>query len=235
MTGPRADIRLLIPLYVHPAVEPEAWQAVAAAGPDRVAGVVLNIADGPGPAPDHAFTAAAEKLHRSGIPVLGYADTAYGARGHAEVVTDLLNHREWYGVDGVYFDQVSADPGALPHYRRLVTAARAAGCGVVVLGHGSHPDPQYADVGLADCLVTFEGDWTDYQELEPPVWTRRHPAARFCHLVYDVPESAAAQVGKLAAAHGAGLGCASPAGGENPWSALPFGIDRAPLGAEAGR
>ncbi|MFD9126486.1 spherulation-specific family 4 protein [Kitasatospora sp. NPDC059571] len=228
-------MRLLVPLYVHPAVEPEIWQAVAAAGPDRIGAVVLNVADGPGPAPDHAFAAAADKLHRSGIQVLGYADTAYGRRPHAEVTTDLLHHREWYGVDGVYFDQVSAHPDALPHYRRLATAARAAGCGTVVLGHGSHPDPEYADVGLADCLVTFEGDWKDYQELEPPPWTKRHPPARFCHLVYGVPVAAADMVGHLAAVRGVGLGCAVPADGANPWGGLPFGLPPAPRGAESAR
>ncbi|MFE9426513.1 spherulation-specific family 4 protein [Kitasatospora sp. NPDC006697] len=218
--------RLLVPLYVHPAVDPGAWQAVAAAGPSRVAAVVLNVADGPGAAPDHVFTDAAALLRASGIRLLGYSDTDYGRRAHAAVVEDLLRYQDWYGVDGVYFDQVAEHPAALTHYRRLITAARAAGCGTVVLGHGTHPDAGYAEVGLADLLVTFEGDWDAYQDLVPPVWTGRHPPSRFCHLVYDVPADRTDAFAKLATAHRAGLACAVPTPQPNPWTALPLGLTR---------
>ncbi len=222
--GHSNDGRLLVPLYVHPAVDPAAWQAVAAAGPARVAAVVLNIADGPGDAPDNVFAAAAEEVRAAGIPLLGYSDTDYGRRPHAAVVADLLAYRQWYPTDGVYFDQVAAHTGALPHYRRLATAARAAGCGTVVFGHGDHPEPGYAEIGLADLLVTFEGDWEAYREMTLPLWTGRHAAAHFCHLVYDVPAEAAQEAIALMAARRAGIGCAVPGSGDNPWSTLPFGL-----------
>ncbi|GAA1936721.1 spherulation-specific family 4 protein [Kitasatospora viridis] len=217
---------LLVPLYVHPGVAPDAWRAVAEAGPARVGAVVLNVADGPGAAPDPAFAEAGGRLRAAGVRVLGYSDTDYGRRPHAAVVDDLLRYREWYGVEGVYFDQASAHPGALGHYRRLATAARAAGCGTVVLGHGTHPDPGYAEVGLADLLVTFEGTWDAYQDLVPPVWTGRHAPARFCHLVYEVPADRAEQFAKLAGGHRAGLACAVSGPGPNPWDTEPLGLRR---------
>ncbi|MDY0811706.1 spherulation-specific family 4 protein [Kitasatospora purpeofusca] len=218
--GSHHDGRLLVPLYVHPAVDPAAWQAVAAADPGRIAAVVLNLADGPGD-PDHVFAEAAEELRRAGLPLLGYADTDYGRRPHAAVVQDVLTYRQRHGITGVYLDQVSTAPGALPHYRRLATAARAAGCATVVFGHGDHPDPGYAEVGLADLLVTFEGDWTAYQGLALPLWTGRHAAARFCHLVYDVPVERSGEATALIAARRAGVGCAVPGTGDNPWRTLP--------------
>ncbi|MFI6444976.1 spherulation-specific family 4 protein [Kitasatospora sp. NPDC050543] len=225
--GTTTDGRLLVPLYVHPAVDPAAWRAVAAAGPTRIAAVVLNLADGPGDTPDNVFAEAAEELRAAGLSLLGYADTDYGRRPHATVVAELLTYRQRHGIDGVYFDQVATHPGALAHYRRLATAARAAGCATVVFGHGDHPDPGYAEVGLADLLVTFEGDWQTYLASTLPLWTGRHAAARFCHLVYDVPAEQAQEAAALIAARRAGVGCTVPGSGDNPWSTLPFGLSAA--------
>lgn len=225
MTGAsQFDGRLLVPLYVHPAVDPAAWQAVAAADPGRIAAVVLNLADGPGDIPDNVFAEAADELRKAGLPLLGYADTDYGRRPHAAVVDDILTYRQRHGITGVYLDQVATHPGALAHYRRLATAARAAGCATVVFGHGDHPDPGYAEVGLADLLVTFEGDWETYRAMTLPLWTGRHAAARFCHLVYDVPAREAGEAAALIAARRAGVGCAVPGAGDNPWRTLPHAL-----------
>ncbi|MFG2904091.1 spherulation-specific family 4 protein [Kitasatospora sp. NPDC048286] len=227
--GQTPDGRLLVPLYVHPAVDPAAWRAVAAADPTRVAAVVLNLADGPGAVPDHVFAEAADELRAAGLPLVGYTDTDYGRRPHAAVVADILTYRQRHGITGVYLDQVSTHPGALAHYRRLATAARAAGCGTVVFGHGEHPDPGYAEVGLADLLVTFEGDWDAYRGMTLPLWTGRHAASRFCHLVYDVPVEHARDAAALIAARRAGVGCAVPGAGDNPWRTLPYGLNAAEL------
>jgi hypothetical protein len=224
MTGTVTAARLLVPLYVHPAVDPAAWQAVAAAGPDTVRAVVLNVADGPGPAPDPAFAEAAGRLARAGVEVLGYVDTGYGSRPHAQVVAELLNHRDWYGTTGVYFDQVAAHQDAVAHYRRLAVAARAAGCATVALGHGEHPEPAYAEPELGDILVTFEGSLLSYQDLVLPLWTGHHPAERFCHLVYEVPADRAEATGALLASRRAGVGCVVSGSGANPWDVLPYGL-----------
>lgn len=209
---------LLVPLYVHPLVDPAAWRALEGAAP-LLYGVVLNTADGPGSRPDPVFTAAAHRLRAAGVRLLGYVDTRYAERPRPAVLRDLRRHRAWYGTDGVFFDRAASDPGRLPYYRWLARAARWSGAPTVVLNPGVHPDPGYA--GVADLLVTFEGSWADYRGAEVPAWTARHPAELFCHLVYDVPGGLGERVARTAAARGAAVHCAVPGGPPNPWRAAP--------------
>lgn len=108
---------LLIPLYVHPAEDPGAWHRLITSA-DRTYGVVLNPANGPGEAPDPAFTAAAGALRAAGARLLGYVDTDYGTRPAADVVEDARRHREWYAADGCFLDRVSAARGNCPPTRR---------------------------------------------------------------------------------------------------------------------
>jgi hypothetical protein len=210
--------RLLVPFYEHPADRPDDWEALLGAA-RRLHGVVLNPASGPGSAPDPAFAAVAGRLRASGVRVLGYVDTDYARRPHGRVAADLVRHRDWYGTDGAFLDQVSSGPGALAHYRRLAVAARSAGAASLVFNHGVHPDPGY--LPLADVLVTFEGTWETYRSADPPPdWTARHPADRFCHLVHAAP----ADVDALAARRGAAVHCAVPGDGAHPWGTLPHGV-----------
>ncbi|MCA6096285.1 spherulation-specific family 4 protein [Streptomyces sp. SCA3-4] len=218
------DGRLLVPLYVHPATHPEEWAALVAAAPGLHA-VVLNVADGPGSSCDPAFRDVARRLRRAGVRLLGYVDTGYGRRPPRAVAADVLRHRRWYGVDGVFFDQAAADAAALPRYRGLATAARLLGARCVVLNPGTHPAPGYA--ALADLLVTFEGTWEAYRRAGVPAWTADHPPGRFCHLVHAVPPDRTAQVARTAAARGAGVHCAVPGTGANPWCSVPRAGERA--------
>lgn len=200
---------LLVPFYEHPADRPEDWAAVLAAAP-ALYGVVLNPASGAGRSRDPAFAGMAARLREAGVRVLGYADTDYGRRPHAEVVADLLRHRDWYAADGAFLDQVPTEPAALPHYRRLAVSARAAGVRTLVLNHGAHPAPGYE--ALADLLVTFEGPWDAYRELDLPV------EDHYCHLVYAAPPDARPTTP---------VHCAVPGTGAHPWGTLPHTLEPA--------
>lgn len=209
---------LLIPLYVHPAEDPAAWQRLVALAAHTYA-VVLNPANGPGDAPDPAFVAAASALRAAGARLLGYVDTDYGARDPARITADLRRHRDWYGADGCFLDQVTAAPHGLPDCRRLVRALRRLGASTVVLNPGVHPAPGYAR--LADLTVTFEGPWSAYvSAFSRPQWAARHPPDRLCHLVYGVPPPLVPLAVRTARERGAAV--CGPVTGEppNPWSGL---------------
>jgi hypothetical protein len=209
---------LLIPLYVHPAEDPGAWHRLIMSA-DRTYGVVLNPANGPGEAPDPAFTAAAGALRAAGARLLGYVDTDYGTRPAADVVGDARRHREWYAADGCFLDRVSAARSELPAHKALVRVLRRQGTTCVVLNPGVHPAPGYAR--LADLVVTFEGHWSTYvSAFSRPDWTRRHPPERFCHLVYGVPEALAPLAVRTARERGAAVSGPVPGEPPNPWARL---------------
>ncbi|MFE1313961.1 spherulation-specific family 4 protein [Streptomyces sp. NPDC058755] len=209
---------LLIPLYVHPAEDPGAWRRLITPAA-RTHAVVLNPANGPGAAPDPAFTAAARALRAAGAPLLGYVDTDYGLRDRAEVVEDVRRHQKWYAVEGCFLDRVTATAEGLPACRRLVRELRRLGAGTVVLTPGVHPAS--GCIRLADLTVTFEGPWPTYvSAFTRPVWTARHPPERFCHLVHGVPEALVPLA--VRTAHERGAAVCGPVTGEPPdlWAEL---------------
>ncbi|MFE9401494.1 spherulation-specific family 4 protein [Streptomyces sp. NPDC006530] len=209
---------LLVPLYVHPAEDPVAWRRLTEV--EDLYGVVLNVADGPGAAPDGAFAEPVGALRSAGVRVLGYVDLDYGARPPAAVVRDIECHREWYGTDGYFLDRAPADRTGLPFVRQVSRAVRRGGATTLVLNPGVHPAPGY--LRLADLVVTFEGHWTTYvSAFTRPGWADRQPPERLCHLVYGVPEALLALARRTAGERGAGVCCVVERELPNPWAALP--------------
>ncbi|GHG12732.1 spherulation-specific family 4 protein [Streptomyces zaomyceticus] len=209
---------LLIPLYVHPAEDPDAWHRLIARAA-RTYAVVLNPASGPGDAPDPAFASAARALRSAGARLLGYVDTDYGMRDAERITAEALRHQEWYGVDGCFLDRTTAGRDGLADCRRLVRSLRRAGVSPVVLNPGVHPDPGYAR--LADLTVTFEGHWSSYvSAFTRPSWAARLAPERICHLVYGVPGPLVPLAVRTARERGAGV--CGPVTGEppNPWAGL---------------
>jgi Spherulation-specific family 4 len=220
--GARA-LRLGVPAYFHPAIAPADWRALASASAAAPI-IVLNVASGPGRAPDPGLATAAREARRAGARVLGYVDTGYGSRQAARIRRDVHNYRAWYGLDGIYFDRASAGKSDLPVYGAISAAARRAGITVIALGHGVYPEPGYT--ALADLIVAFEGPWSAYRELSVPAWARRTPHPTFWHLVYETPLPALGQAVGQAARRNAGVVYVTDRGGANPWDGLPSYFDR---------
>jgi hypothetical protein len=165
-------VKTLLPLYVHPLVDPAAWVALARVGPAAV--VVVNIHNGPGNGPDPAYDEATARLAAGGVAMLGYVDLDYGRRDGGQVQRDVDGWRR-YPVGGVFYDQAPVDAAGIPGVAR----AAALVDGTVALNPGTRPDPGYRS--LADLVCTFEGPWSNYPADADPDW----PEA--AHLVYGVP------------------------------------------------
>ncbi|WP_320774377.1 spherulation-specific family 4 protein [Streptomyces sp. CRN 30] len=219
------DVRtgLGVPGLAHPLVAPAEWAELMRPG-TSLHWVVLDVADGPGAAPDPHCLEAAGRLRNTGIRVLGRLDAAHGARPFGELVADAHRYADWYRTDGFLLDHCPGEREALPTTRRTVAALRAVGDGAyIVLGHGTHPHPGYAE--NADQLITFRGPWSDYRWSQVAEWTADYPPERFCHLVHGTPGPHLDEALRIARWQGAGTvwftDRTDRGGRADPWETMP--------------
>ncbi|MFF6806657.1 spherulation-specific family 4 protein [Streptomyces sp. NPDC012616] len=219
------DVRtgLGAPGLAHPLVAPAEWGELARPG-RPLHWVALDVADGPGSRPDPSCLESAGRLRNAGIRVLGRIDALYGARAIAEVISEAQRYLDWYQVDGFLLDRSPADRGTLPGLRRTAGALRTLhGAPHVVLDHGVHPHPGYAE--LADQLVTFSGPWSDYRWSQVAEWTAEHPPERFCHFVHGVPRGHLDEALRIARWQGAATiwftDGTERGGARDPWETMP--------------
>jgi len=197
-----ACVGTLIPAYVPP----QAFSDLE--GPHTL---IVNPASGPGERPNASWRWAIERAQAGGSRVLGYVPTTYARRDPAAVEADAERYRAWYGVDGIFLDEVTHDEADLPYYRRLRLDAP-----VLVLNPGMVPARGYFD--LADLVVTYEGPYADYARrlAREPEWVRDEPTA---HLVYAASRE---QADELFAAPARSTSLYVTSGVQpNPWGAPP--------------
>ncbi|KIF68095.1 phage-related protein, tail component [Streptomyces sp. AcH 505] len=214
------EVGLGVPGHAHPLLAPAEW-----AGLTRPATplhwVVLNVAQGPGVRPDPHCLDAAGRLTNAGVRVLGHLDLAYGSRPFGEIVAEAQRYLDWYRVAGFSLDRCPADRADLPAVRRITATLETLVDGAhVVLGHGTHPYPGYAEA--ADQLVTFSGPWSDYRWSQAAEWTAGYPPERFVHLVHGLPRTHLDEAMRVARWQGAGtIFFTDRTGPQNPFEALP--------------
>ncbi|WP_353944592.1 spherulation-specific family 4 protein [Streptomyces sp. HUAS MG91] len=219
------DVRLGfgIPGFAHPLVAPAEWAELTRPA-TPLHWVVLNVARGPGARPDPHCLAAVGRLRNAGVRVLGHVDATYGARSFGEIVSDAHRFLDWYQVDGFLLDRCPTERVALPEIRRTVTTLRAlVDDAYIVLGHGTHPYPGYAE--SAEQLVTFTGPWSDYRWSQVAEWTAEYPPQKFCHFVHGMPRGHLEEALRIARWQGAGTiyftDRTDRGGLTDPWETMP--------------
>ncbi|MFC7919256.1 spherulation-specific family 4 protein [Streptomyces cinereoruber] len=202
-TGAVQALGVGVPGYAHPLLAPVEWAELTRPG-TPLHWAVLNVADGPGSRPDPHCLEAAGKLRAAGVRVLGHLDAAHGSRPFGELVTDAHRFLDWYKVDGYYLDRCPADRADLAGMRRVCATLETVlgGEAHLVLGHGTHPHPGYAET--ADQLVTFSGAWSDYRWSQVAEWTAEYAETKFVHLVHGVPRTHLDEALRIARWQGAG-------------------------------
>ncbi|MCX4964659.1 phage tail protein [Streptomyces sp. NBC_00654] len=236
-----------VPGYAHPLLAPAEWAELVRPG-TPLHWAVLNIAGGPGSRPDpHCLEAAGrlrnareralhgeapdDHVRASGGRLLGHLDLAFGDRPFDELIADARSFLDWYRVGGFYLDRCPAERAGLPAVRRLTSTLHALlegsdsvdEGGHLVLGHGTHPYPGYAET--ADQLVTFRGRWADYRWSQVAQWTADYPPDRFAHFVHGVPRTHLEEAMRIARWQGAGTIFFTDRDGRtgqsDPFAALP--------------
>jgi hypothetical protein len=195
------DITALVPAYFYPTWwVGSPWDELNAAAARIPIEAIMNPDSGPGPAANSDYQFAAGALQAAGGRVIGYIPTGYGSRAAGDVIADVESYLEWYGVDGIFLDEMGNQLGALD-YVALYTAIKSMGVDLHVVGNPGIPFAQVeAFVPAADTLVIFEGplqnsdpngaSFRAYPNSGPyagiPLWFTRYDSSRIANLVYGV-------------------------------------------------
>ena len=181
--------------------------------------LIVNPASGPGTSLSRPYQRAVRQAQASGARVLGYVASTFGARDPAAVLADVERYREWYGVDGIFLDEVAHGEAQVSYYRALSRSIRAASEPLVVLNPGTVPAREY--FGLADVVVTFEGPFADYAArlAQAPAWLSEVPADQTAHLVYAASREQARSI--FAAPLRAGHVYVTSGTPPDPWGSPP--------------
>ena len=202
-----------MPAYFYPGV---LWQQARSA---QESWVIANPNSGPGIAnnQDYALTIAQSKVN--GLRVIGYVSTGYASRPLSAVQDEIEKYYSWYGVDGIFLDEVATDIGHVAYYKTLAGNIRAHATGLVVLNPGTMPDEQY--IALADTTVVFEGTARSYSSFVAPAWVWNYPSSKFAHLIYQVSSASLKNVMNRSRNTNAGFFYATNDTSPNPWDTLP--------------
>jgi hypothetical protein len=159
------------------------WQNLAASPPARSTIAIANLGSGPGRARDARAATSFESARAAGIRVIGYVYTRYGARPLSRVRRDITRWKRWYGVDGIFVDNVTSTRAHNLRYYRAVSRSIRSSAGDFVLMNG-WATPEY--MALTDVLLMFEGNLAGFHRFTTPAWTRSFDASRFASIVYGV-------------------------------------------------
>lgn len=194
------------------------------AGDDRVA-----AKGGPGETADPAMLARVREAQARGYQVIGYIRTGEsgsndGPRRDREWTDrEIADLRDWYGVDGIFYDEVYSSDDYLTYYQELVTHGRVEVGGLHVLNLGGTPSEEYAALG--DVIGTFEGAVEDFETWSLSAWQYGFPATQWAVAVMSVPNAAEMRrVIWLARESNIGYVYATDRFGtstQNPWTELP--------------
>ena len=194
---------LLVPAYFGP-WEAASWERLLAATPSVI---VINPASGPGACAHHGYRAIVHRFAAAGTSVLGYVTTAYLERPLDDCAAEAERYRAWYGVHGIFWDEVPAEHqrGRVARLRGLRTVVADGGPCVFNPGRAV---PRTWFRSLPDCVfVTFEGPAGAHGFIDPV-----GPRDRQCHLVHSATAADA-----TALPPGLGFGYVTADLPPNPW------------------
>ena len=189
---------LLVPAYFYPSSDPAQsyWDeltAAAASGASITA--IINPANGPGSAFNSDYLTAVNSFRAAGGKVLGYVYTCYGGtqcftglppvQTTAQVLAAAQRYTDWYGVDGIFLDEMSNRLSDLPYYQTVAQGLRAANPGGRIVGNPGTATPA-AYLNVADTLVTLENGTGSYANAATEPWMLTAEAARQANLFYNV-------------------------------------------------
>lgn len=219
-----AALEIVVPAYFYPSAN-SPWNAMTAAADDVPITAIMNPFNGPGNAKDNNYVAAVNAFRAAGGRVIGYVYSSYGSRPLVQVTADIDKYRTWYGIDGIFVDEMANTGPAqrLEYYKAIYNHVKAIDAEWEVMGNpGTSTIEQYATWPTADRFMVFENVGAAYPGYSPSSWNAAYDNEKFVHLVHTEASSANMETYlELAVSRNTGGIYITNDVMNNPWDVLP--------------
>jgi len=223
-TPPGTGQKIAVPSYFYPCTGSPGclWDQLNNGAP-TVGVAIINPSSGPGGSKDQNYADQTTRSQAAGVKVTGYVHTSYGARAAATVKGEIDLFYTWYGVDGIFFDEVNNVCTTIAYYQDLYNYVKSkhATKNLVILNPGTNTDECYINAG--DIIAIFESAYTAYLTWTPNAWVNNYPSNRFWHLVYGTTQANLPNAIQLSKNRRGGWVYITPDVLPNPWDSLPTG------------
>ena len=209
---------VVVPLFAYPTAP--IWQSVIQdklANPTIPMVAVVNPDNGPGYFQDPVYVQAIDSLRSAGIIVIGYVYTSYGARSQSDVLANINSYRQWYNINGIFFDEMANVEGYESYYSALSNYAKSLGYTITVGNAGTGIAGSY--VGIMNFLIVYEDHGL------PPIlqlsWlTSGYSRSNFALVAYGVTNINASYI--ASASNYVSWMFITSANQPNPYASLPY-------------
>ena len=143
---------MVIPLYGTPTGG--TWSAVISAK-EAHPNVPFAVIIWPTTSQDSDYVQGVQNLQAAGVKVLGYVATLYGHTSISSVESQIANFKNWYGVNGIMFDEMNNTVADQYYYTTLNSYVHSSIPGSFTVGN---PGTQVPDslIGTFDMLIVYE-------------------------------------------------------------------------------
>src|SRR5437870_4437358 len=178
---------VVIPLYTYPT--DGSWSAslqAKKAHPNVPIIAIINPSDGPGGSSDSNYVQGVKNFQAAGIIVIGYVATGYASHGMSDLDAQISRYKNWYSVNGIFFDEMANNQGNENYYSTLNTYVKSLGMTYTMGNPGTTTLKSY--VGTLDSIIIYESAGTP--SLSYPASATFYPSyskSNFGLLAYSVP------------------------------------------------
>src|SRR5438445_10187141 len=207
---------VVIPLYTYPT--DGSWAAslqAKNAHPNVPIIAIINPSDGPGGSSDSNYVQGVKNFQAAGIIVIGYVATGYASHGMSDLDAQISRYKNWYSVNGIFFDEMANNQGNENYYSTLNTYVKSLGMTMTMGNPGTSVPSSY--IGTLDSLFIFEQ--SGLPTLSYLSSYSGHQKSNFAYIGYTVsPLNAAFEA---ASSNYVQWIYITDAGGGNPYNVLP--------------
>ncbi len=171
---------IIIPLYSYPGPTWDTLIQEKKLHPTVPVIAIINPDNGPG-IKNSDYLDGIQRLQSSGITVLGYVYT--GNTDLSTVTTYINEYKNWYHVNGIFFDQMYNDIGHELYYRHLSEYVKLLGMNMTVGNPGVDTLPSY--IGTVDNLVVHDDPGLPSSNLFGG-WHSDYTKSNFSIISYDI-------------------------------------------------